>query len=164
MKYEFLSQHRDSKNKKTYRPIRGRKVLLPRYHLILLVSNDQHAYHPDHHQGFAVTGYPCRSTLRSRVYASLKPISSTETPGDIRRQASVGALSQWPLLLCQRLYTYSSQRELLLFETCVEIIPISRKRVNWSKYLRQVKFISPARMATANWFAAGGSGQCQREL
>ena len=23
----------------------------------------QRSYHPDHHQGLAITGYPCRSTL-----------------------------------------------------------------------------------------------------
>lgn len=94
----------------------------------------------------------------------MKPISSTAALGDIRSQASVGALSQGPLLLCQRLYTYSSQREFFLNVNYGVIIPISRERVNWRKNVGQVKFSSPARMDTANWFAAGGSGQCQRVL
>jgi hypothetical protein len=49
--------------KNPFHPLRGRKGQLPRYHLNLLDIAAQHTHHPDQHQGFAVTGYPCRSTL-----------------------------------------------------------------------------------------------------
>jgi hypothetical protein len=48
----------------------------------------------------------------------VKLISSAAAPGDFRSEASEGAFSLRPLLLCQRLYTYSSQRELLLCGMC----------------------------------------------
>ena len=41
--------------------------MLPRYHLYSLDIADQCALHPDQHQGFAVTGCPCRSTLSAWI-------------------------------------------------------------------------------------------------
>jgi len=51
--------------------------------------------HPDHHQDFAVTGFPCRSTLSlTTVYWTLVTgLSSAIFPGDIRRWGTVGASS-----------------------------------------------------------------------
>jgi len=75
----------------------------------------------------------------------------------------MGALSLRPLLLCQRLYTYSSQRE-FLYKECGKIIPILGGRVNQGQFPAQSKLFSPAGMGTASWLSGGGRGQCQREL
>ena len=130
--------------------------MLPRYHLCSLDIADQCALHPDQHQalgpsdqgrGFAVTGCPCRSTLSAWISISGELISSAAAPGDIRSEASVGALSLRPLLLCQRLYTYSSRRKLSLLRMCADYTYFGRASQP-GQLLAHLNTISPAGMGT----------------
>jgi hypothetical protein len=91
------------------------KGLLSRYHLNTLGIADQHTHHPDQHRGFAVTGYPCRSTLNdldslSRIidfFGSISGRHSVET--------SVWALSKSPHILCQRLLHLLLPERVIIF-------------------------------------------------
>ena len=89
-------------------------------------------YHPDYYQGFAVTGDPCRSTFSNDLCCQATICVANFFSSYSGRHSAAGnwgALSLRPTLLCQRPYTYSSQRA-NAFSVVLQIIPIDIICVN----------------------------------